>query len=105
MRHDETRCYRLDALMRAWQVQDAGEPIDVVNLVELEPPQPEPGQVRIRVEAAGIGLPDVLMCRGSYPLTPPLPFTSGQEATGVITAVGAGVEREIGSRVMFGGAV
>ena len=100
MRHEETRCYRLDALMRAWQVQDAGEPIDVVNLVELEPPQPEPGQVRIRVEAAGIGLPDVLMCRGTYPLTPPLPFTSGQEATGTITATGDGVDLPIGARIM-----
>ena len=34
-----------------------------------------------RVTAAGLGLPDVFMCRGTYPLTPPLPFTSGQEAT------------------------
>ena len=32
------------------------------------------------------------MCRGTYPLTPPLPFTSGQEATGTVTAVGEGVD-------------
>ena len=87
--------------MRAWQVQAAGEPIDVLRSVELPVPDPGPGQIRVRVTAAGIGLPDVLMCRGSYPLTPALPFTPGQEATGVITAVGDGVEREIGSRVMF----
>jgi len=87
--------------MRAWQVQAAGEPIDVLRSVELEVPDPGPGQIRVRVTAAGIGLPDVLMCRGSYPLTPPLPFTPGQGAVGVITAVGDGVEREIGSRVMF----
>ncbi len=86
--------------MRAWQVQSAGEPIDVLQLVDLEPPQPEPGQVRIRVEAAGIGLPDVLMCRGTYPLTPPLPFTSGQEATGTVTATGYGVDLPIGARIM-----
>ena len=86
--------------MHAWQVQGAGEPIDVLQLVDLEPPQPEPGQVRIRVEAAGIGLPDVLMCRGTYPLTPPLPFTSGQEATGTITATGDGVDLPIGARIM-----
>ena len=61
---------RRDALMRAWQVQAAGEPIDVLHEVELDPPSPGPGQVRIRVTAAGIGLPDVLMCRGTYPLTP-----------------------------------
>ncbi len=86
--------------MRAWQVQDVGEPIDVLHLVELDPPQPGPGQVRIRVVAAGIGLPDVFMCRGTYPLTPPLPFTSGQEATGTVTAVGEGVDIPIGTRVM-----
>jgi NADPH2:quinone reductase len=86
--------------MRAWQVQGVGEPIDVLQEVELEPPPPGPGQVRIRVTAAGIGLPDVFMCRGTYPLTPPLPFTSGQEATGTITAVGEGVDLPIGARVM-----
>ena len=87
--------------MRAWQVNGSGEPVDVLHAVELPVPDPGPGQIRVRVTAAGIGLPDVLMCRGTYPLTPPLPFTPGQEATGVITAVGDGVEREIGSRVMF----
>ena len=40
------------------------------------------------------------MCRGTYPLTPPLPFTSGQEATGTVTAVGEGVDIPIGSRIM-----
>jgi NADPH2:quinone reductase len=86
--------------MRAWQVQSAGEPSDVLKLVELDPPEPGPGQVRIRVTAAGIGLPDVFMCRGSYPLTPPLPFTSGQEATGTVTAVGEGVDLALGTRIM-----
>ena len=86
--------------MRAWQVQSAGEPIDVLHLVELDSPDPGPGQVRIRVAAAGIGLPDVFMCRGTYPLTPPLPFTSGQEATGTVTAVGEGVGIPIGTRIM-----
>ena len=54
----------------------------------------------LRVLAAGLGLPDVLMCRGTYPLTPPLPFTPGQEVTGVITAVGEGVTRAVGEKVM-----
>ena len=86
--------------MRAWQVQGAGEPADVLHAVELPSPEPGPGQARIRVTAAGIGLPDVFMCRGTYPLTPPLPFTSGQEGTGVVTAVGEGVDLAIGSKVM-----
>lgn len=86
--------------MWAWQVQDAGEPRDVLRRVELPVPEPGPGQVRIRVTAAGIGLPDVLMCRHTYPLTPASAFTPGQEVAGLITAVGPGVEREVGSMVM-----
>jgi NADPH2:quinone reductase len=82
-------------------VQGTGEPADVLRAVEVNVPDPGPGQVRVRVAAAGIGLPDVLMCRGTYPLTPAVPFTPGQEAAGVITAVGEGVAREIGSRVML----
>ncbi len=86
--------------MRAWQVQGAGEPSAVLHLVEKEPPEPGPGEVRIRVTAAGLGLPDVFMCRGTYPLTPAVPFTSGQEATGTVTAVGNGVGLSIGDRIM-----
>jgi NADPH:quinone reductase len=86
--------------MQAWQVQGTGDPTEVLHLVELETPEPGPGQLRVRVTAAGLGLPDVLMCRGTYPLTPPLPFTPGQEVTGVVTAVGEGVDRAVGDRVM-----
>ena len=92
--------HRHELLMRAWQVQGAGEPIDVLRLVEREPPEPGPGEVRIRVTAAGLGLPDVFMCRSTYPLTPPLPFTPGQEATGTVTAVGEGARLSIGDRIM-----
>lgn len=87
--------------MRAWQVQAQGEPIEVLHPVTLEVPHPGPGQVRIGVTAAGIGLPDVLMCRHTYPLTPPVPFVPGQEVSGVVTAVGEGVDSPLlGARVM-----
>src|SRR5262249_45091949 len=99
-RHEPLHRARRDLLMRAWQVSNAGEPVDVMQQVDLDSPQPGPGQVRIRVTAAGIGLPDVFMCRGIYPLTPPLPFTSCQEATGAITAVGDGVDLPIGMKIM-----
>lgn len=86
--------------MRAWQVQAHGEPAEALRPVELEPPSPGPGQLTFRVAAAGIGLPDVFMCRDMYPLTPPLPFTPGQEGVGVVTEVGEGVTVPVGSRIM-----
>lgn len=86
--------------MRAWQVAKRGEPADVLERVDLDAPGPGAGRVSIHVAAAGLGLPDVLMCRGVYPLTPPLPFVAGQEVTGTVTAVGDGVDLDIGARVM-----
>lgn len=87
--------------MRAWRVTGLGEPRDVLSLVpDAALPEPGPGLIRLRVVAAGVGLPDVLMCRGEYSLSPSLPFTPGQEATGVVTAVGDGAATRIGDRVM-----
>lgn len=87
--------------MRAWQVNAVGEPADVLQLIEdVELPTPGPGFVRVRVAATGVGLPDLLMCRDAYALTPPKPFTPGQEAVGVVTAVGQGAHCKIGDRVM-----
>jgi NADPH2:quinone reductase len=86
--------------MRAWQVHGTGEPIDVLEQADVPIPPPGPGQLQVRVTAAGIGLPDVLMARGTYPLTPALPFTPGQELAGIVTAVGAGVDTPVGTRVM-----
>jgi NADPH:quinone reductase len=86
--------------MRAWQVQEHGEPRQAFRRVEVEPPVPRSGELRVRVQAAAVGMPDVFMCRGTYPLTPPLPFVCGQEVCGVVDAVGDGVEVPVGSRVM-----
>jgi NADPH2:quinone reductase len=86
--------------MRAWHVVEHAEPANALRLVDIATPSPGPGQIRMRVSAAGIGLPDVLMCRGAYSLAPELPFTPGQEASGVVTAVGEGVDLPLGSRVM-----
>jgi NADPH2:quinone reductase len=86
--------------MRAWQVKGQGEPRDVLALVEAELPEPGPGQIRMRVLVAGVGLPDVYMCRGSYALTPERPFTPGQELVGIVTALGEGALARIGERRM-----
>lgn len=87
--------------MKAWQIQELGEPRDVLRLVDLPVPQPGPGQVAVRVLGAALNFPDVLMCQGKYQVRPPLPFTPGVEVCGEITAVGAGVDRvQVGARVL-----
>lgn len=88
--------------MRRWLVESFGNPADIWRLEEdAESFDPDPGQIKIAVEAAGLGLPDVLMCNNNYPLTPPLPFTPSQEAAGKIVAVGTGVDKGlIGTRVL-----
>lgn len=86
--------------MRAWRVDRPGEPSEVLSLIDVPIPEPGPGQIRVRATAAGIGLPDVLMCRHIYPLTPSGAFTPGQEVTGVVSAVGSGVNMALGTRVM-----
>jgi NADPH2:quinone reductase len=88
--------------MRAWTVEKFGPPAEVLRL-DLDAPdfEPGPGQVKVRVEAAGLGLPDVFMCANNYPLTPPLPFIPSQEAAGEIIAVGEGVDPSLlGLRVL-----
>jgi NADPH2:quinone reductase len=88
--------------MRMWRVSSFGEPAQVLSLVpDAEDFEPGPGQVKVGVEAAGLGLPDVFMCRDNYPLTPPLPFTPSQEAAGPVIAVGEGVDESlVGTRVL-----
>ena len=86
--------------MRAWRVDRPGEPSEVLRLTDVPVPEPCAGQIRVRVTAAGIGLPDVFMCRHTYPLTPLGDFTPGQEGTGVVSAVGPDVDMDLGTRVM-----
>jgi NADPH2:quinone reductase len=86
--------------MKAWQIKRYGEPRDAIERVDTSVPEPGAGEVRIRVDAAAIGLPDVFMCRGSYVFNPELPFTPGQEVSGTVVAVGEGVQTAVGERVM-----
>lgn len=86
--------------MRAWQVARHGAPGEALTLAEAPAPEPGPGFLRLRVATAALGLPDVFMCRGSYALTPRVPFTPGQELCGVVTAAGPGCRTRVGERVM-----
>lgn len=88
--------------MKAWQTTKAGSPRDVLKLNESTPsPPPREGTVRLRVLCAGIGLPDALMCQANYAMTPPLPFTQGQEVCGRVIDWGSDIQgRKPGDRVM-----
>jgi NADPH2:quinone reductase len=89
-------------MMQALRVHELGEPADVMRLEDVEIPEPGAGEVRLRVHAASLNFPDVLMCRGGYQVKPPLPFTPGAEVAGVVDALGADVDDElqIGDRVL-----
>ncbi|WP_412542544.1 NADPH:quinone oxidoreductase family protein [Longispora sp. K20-0274] len=88
--------------MRAWQVTRLGEPVDVMELAEVAPPTPGPGQLLVRVRAVALNFPDVLMCRGQYQVRPPLPFTPGVELCGEVVDTG---ERVIGTPAANSGAL
>ena len=60
-------------------------------MVEEECPEPKRGEVRVRVLAAGVSLPDVMMREGIHPETPRLPFTPGWDLVGVVDRLGPGV--------------
>src|SRR5262245_53066458 len=59
-----------------------------LQVVEEECPEPQEGEVRVRVLAAGVSLPDVMMREGMHPETPRLPFTPGWDLVGVVDRVG-----------------
>ena len=64
---------------------------DELRVVEEECPEPKAGEVRVRVLAAGVSLPDVMMREGIHPETPTLPFTPGWDLVGSVDKLGAGV--------------
>src|SRR5678810_44881 len=64
---------------------------DALRVIEEECPEPKDGEVRVRVLAAGVSLPDVMAREGVHPETPPLPFTPGWDLVGVVDRLGDGV--------------
>ena len=84
--------------MRAIHVTDHGGP-DVLELVELDPPEPGPGEVAIDVAAVGVNFADIKRRRGSSSREHDLPFVPGIEAAGTVQSVGPGTEFEVGDRV------
>ncbi len=64
---------------------------DALRVVEEECPEPKNGEVRVRVLAAGVSLPDVMAREGVHPETPPVPFTPGWDLVGVVDRPGDGI--------------
>ncbi len=87
--------------MQAWRVHELGEPEAVLTLDDVDAPTAGSGEVVVDVAASSLNFPDVLMCRGEYQVKPPLPFTPGAEVSGVVSAVGDGVDTALlGTRVI-----
>lgn len=64
---------------------------DALRVVEEACPEPKDGEVRVRVLAAGVALPDIMAREGVHPETPSLPFTPGWDLVGVVDQIGTGV--------------
>jgi NADPH2:quinone reductase len=76
--------------VKAARCADYGPPSGI-SVVELDDPEPGPGEVLVRVHAAAVNYPDVLIAANRYQVSAPLPFTPGSEFAGVVTALGPGV--------------
>jgi len=73
---------------------------DVLQVIEEDCPQPKRGEVRVRVQAAGVSLPDIIAREGFHPETPRAPFTPGWDLVGTVDRLGDGVSGiEIGETV------
>ena len=78
--------------MKAILVHEFGGP-EVLKLEELPTPRPAAGQVLVRIHAVGVNPYDTYMRSGLYPVKPPLPYTPGSDAAGIVDVVGEGVTK------------
>lgn len=88
--------------MRAFQVSSFDTS---PSLVDIDAPEPQTGEIRVKIETCGLNFADILMAKGQYQDTPEPPFTLGLEVAGTVDAVGPDTTAPaIGSRVaVFGG--
>lgn len=89
------------AAMRAIWIPKHGRP-EVLEVREGEDPKPEPGEVRIRVRAAGLNFAETSARQGIYPAAPKPPCVVGYEGAGIVDALGEGTDGPpVGTRVLF----
>ena len=85
--------------MKAILVHEFGPP-EVMNIEDVETPRPTGTQVLVRVEAIGVNPVETYIRSGNYPSVPPLPYTPGKDASGVVESVGESVTKwKAGDRV------
>jgi NADPH:quinone reductase-like Zn-dependent oxidoreductase len=88
--------------MKTLQLSRFGPPTEVVELAEVDPVGPGPGQLAVSIEAAPINPSDLNLIRGVYGVRPDLPAALGAEGVGRVIAVGDGVDRSrVGSQVLI----
>jgi len=78
--------------MKAILVREFGGP-EVLKLEEVPTPKPAAAQVLVRIHAAGVNPYDTYMRAGTYAVKPPLPYTPGSDAAGIVEAIGDGIKR------------
>lgn len=76
--------------MHAWLCEDPTG-VEALQWKELPTPQPKAGEVLVRIQAASLNFPDLLIVQNKYQFKPALPFVPGSEYAGVVEAVGEGV--------------
>src|SRR5688572_16665648 len=87
------------APMKAIRVHQFGGP-EVMKLQDAPDPSPGPGQLVVRIKAAGVNPVDTYIRSGAYARKPPLPYTPGSDGAGTVEQVGAGVTKfKAGDRV------
>jgi NADPH2:quinone reductase len=88
--------------MRAWRTHQYGpRPTEVLQLDEVPVPEPDAGEVRVRVQAIPLNLNDLeRITGGNMMVRPDLPYSPGMEVMGIVDACGAGAEGWAGRRVV-----
>ncbi|MFL0356329.1 NADPH:quinone oxidoreductase family protein [Erythrobacter sp. GH1-10] len=88
--------------MQALRVETLSDDLGGVSLIDAPEPGREPGEILVRVRAASLNFPDLLMTRGAYQFKPEVPFTSGMELAGEVIEADADSGFAPGDRVMGG---
>jgi NADPH2:quinone reductase len=86
--------------MRAWVLREHGDPLQVLELADIDSPSPKVGELLMSIEAAGLAFPDLLRIRGEYQITQQPGTVPGVEFVGRVSECGPETSLPVGTRVM-----